>query len=614
MNKNDNKDPKKQKKSILASLRLPFFSSQTTMSVFEEEQVQSPMKTVVNTFKSNKISMIALSVFVGFFLLMTIGPFLKPIDLSFSDSSQANVAPSRDMLSLPKELQNNTKTIGVGPTFSVGVSKQDDIYVWGRGQVTRAISMKEIPDIEWGTIKDISVGDDHVILVNEDNEIFGWGSDRRGQLTVPHYVAGNGEIKRVYAGYQCSIILSEDGYTTFFGNLMMNDYNDFHPYQGQVEDIIITVDSFAALLKDGSVVPLGVLENSFRNIPENMGTVVGIASTANTMAALNEEGDLFIWGNISPNRGEGLIPEHEGKIVLIEGGRNHYVAVTDQNEVLAWGRNLYGESSVPRKISQSNKDIAELYVGSYQNYVVYSDGTVEPFGHKGYIMGTDELGRDLFTRIINGGRLTMTIGAIAVVISTTIATILGGLSGYFGGRIDNVIQRIGEMTSALPFLPFAMILSALIGNKLTNEQRVFMLMIILGVLSWPGLMRLVRAQVLSAREQEYVVAAKALGINEFTIVFRHIIPNVISVIIVSATLSFGGSMLTESALSFLGFGVQAPQPTWGNILNGARSSQVIQDFWWRWVFASVALSICVISVNLIGEGLRDAIDPKSQER
>ncbi len=142
-------------------------------------------------------------------------------------------------------------------------------------------------------------------------------------------------------------------------------------------------------------------------------------------------------------------------------------------------------------------------------------------------------------------------------------------------------------------------------------------MVILGFLSWTGLQRLVRAQVLSVREQEYVIAAKALGgVKQRNIVFKHILPNVISVIIVSATLSFASSMLTEATLSYLGFGgVQAPIPTWGgNMLFGANNSIVIQNFWWRWVFASIVLGISVICINLIGDGLRDAIDPKSQER
>lgn len=177
-----------------------------------------------------------------------------------------------------------------------------------------------------------------------------------------------------------------------------------------------------------------------------------------------------------------------------------------------------------------------------------------------------------------------------------------------------LIQRFAEIISSFPFLPTIILLNSVWGNKFTSTQKVYLIMVLLGFLGWTGLMRLIRAQVLSLREQEFVTAARAMGIKELGIVFQHIIPNVISVIIVSATLDFAGYLLYEATLSFLGFGVQPPQPTWGNMLFGANNSTVIQNFWWRWVFPALILSICIICINLIGTGLDDAIDPKSQER
>ena len=141
-----------------------------------------------------------------------------------------------------------------------------------------------------------------------------------------------------------------------------------------------------------------------------------------------------------------------------------------------------------------------------------------------------------------------------------------------------------------------------------------MIMIILGVLSWPGLARLVRGQILAEREKEFVTAAKALGIKEHVIIFRHILPNVISVVIVNITLRYATSLLTESSLSFLGFGVIPPNPTWGNMLSNSQSNKILRDYWWRWVFPAAALSISTIAINCFGDGLRDAIDPKSNER
>jgi peptide/nickel transport system permease protein len=216
----------------------------------------------------------------------------------------------------------------------------------------------------------------------------------------------------------------------------------------------------------------------------------------------------------------------------------------------------------------------------------------------------------------------MTIGAVAVVIEMIIGIILGGLAGYFGGVVDMVVMRISEIVSSIPFLPLAMILSSILNatmspeipQELATNQRMYLIMIILGVLSWPGLCRLVRAQMFAQREMEYVTAAKALGVKESKIIFSHIIPNVMSVCLVSITLAFGTSMLTESSLSYLGFGVPSWMPTWGNMLNGSKKSIVIQNYWWNWVFVGAIFGVTCICINLIGDALRDALDPKANGR
>ena len=620
MNNDNNKDNKKRK-SFFSLLFGNLFGNKKELSLMEEEDVQSPWRTVINTFRGNKISMTGLLIFLSIFLIVLIGPLLDPIDLSYSETSQINVGPGKDMLNIPQALNGNLQDIAIGPTYSVGVSTNGDMYIWGKTRITSTIDVKYIPP-DMGKIKQVAAGFDHVVVLNDQGEVFAWGSDRQKQSKVPMEVKQLTNIKDVYAGYQNSVVLTEDGKSVYFGNTMNSDYNQYHAYQGKLDKLALTADASMGLTKDGEVVYLGTKKGVYTNIPENMGKVVDIAATAGTMAAVNEDGKVFVWGNTT-RRGEGAVPAIEDgeKIVSINGGRYHYTALTDKGNVLSWGNNYYKKNGKPMPNKQTNiptevqnANIVDLKVGFYQNYAVTDTGNVLTWGLKGYLLGTDELGRDIFTRLLNGGRMSMTIGAVAVIISTTIGIIVGSLSGYFGGKIDMVLQRISEVVGALPFLPFAMILSSLIGNSLPGNQKIFLIMVILGLLSWTGLQRLVRAQVLSVREQEYVIAAKSLGIKERNIVFRHILPNVISVIIVSATLNFATSMLTEATLSFLGFGVQAPQPTWGNMLFGANNSIVIQNYWWRWVFASIVLGVCVICINLIGDGLRDAIDPRSQER
>ena len=177
-----------------------------------------------------------------------------------------------------------------------------------------------------------------------------------------------------------------------------------------------------------------------------------------------------------------------------------------------------------------------------------------------------------------------------------------------------IVMRIAEVVGGLPFIPFAMILSAVLGSRVDTTQRMYIIMVVLGVLTWPSICRLVRAQILAEREQEFVTAAKAMGVREGVIVFKHILPNVISILLVSITLDFATCMLTESTLSYLGFGIPLPTPTWGNMLTGANNSIIIQQYWWRWVFPAAVFGFCTVCINLIGDGMRDAIDPKSAER
>ncbi len=587
------------------------FGNRNDLDIFEEEQIQSPFRTMVNTFISDKVSMTALVIFLLIFLTVVIGPLFRPIELSFMESTQENVAPGRDMMKFPSELNKNVESIAIGPTFSVGLSKDGKVFTWGKTKITNKININNVPK-DMGNVVKIAAGTDHALALNDKGELFAWGSNRQQQGTIPYELKSGKKIKDIYAGYQISGVVTEDGWAYLFGNLMNNDYNDFHQYQGQIDSITLTADAVLGLTNDGEVVYLGTQNNSYSNIPEDMGKVVKIEAGAKTISAINDKGELFIWGNITSDKKEGQVPEVDSKFIDISAGRYHYSAITENGKTYGWGADYYGQASVPKKVQNAN--IVKIYSGYNQNYGITKDGSILTWGLKGYILGSDNLGRDIFDRALNGGRMSMTIGAVAVIISTIIGVIVGGISGFFGGRIDMVLQRISEIIGSLPFLPFVMILSSLIGNALTSQQRVYLIMVILGLLSWTGLQRLVRAQVLSVREQEYVIAAKALGIKQSNIIFKHIIPNVISVILVHATLNFATSMLTEATLSYLGFGVQPPIPTWGNMLFGSNDSIVIQNFWWRWVYVAAIFGICVICINLIGDGLRDAIDPKSQER
>ena len=336
-------------------------------------------------------------------------------------------------------------------------------------------------------------------------------------------------------------------------------------------------------------------------------TVLDIAATNNCYAFVMDDGSVVVFG--AAEYGEKDVPAIPEKVVEINAGTRHFVAVGESGTVYTWGHNDGGQCDV------AGQTTGCVFTGAKQTYLVSDDGELtDSSGFKGYLLGTDNRGRDILTRIGHGGKMTMTIGAVAVIVSTIIAIIVGCLSGYFGGWVDLLLMRITEIFSSIPFLPFAMMLSYVIRTMAIPETtRIFIIMVMLGLLSWTGLARMIRAQVLAEREKEFVIAAQSMGVKENRIAFKHILPNVISIILVNVTLDFAGCMLTESSLSYLGFGVQQPQPTWGNMLYGANNSIVIQNYWWQWVFPAIALSIATISINIIGDTLRDVLDPKSSQ-
>ena len=227
-------------------------------------------------------------------------------------------------------------------------------------------------------------------------------------------------------------------------------------------------------------------------------------------------------------------------------------------------------------------------------------------------MGTDPLGRDIMTRLLYGGRISLTIGLAATAVGIVIGTIIGALAGFYGGWVDNLLMRFTDMFMALPRIFMLIIMSLLMRDLDAPILRAYGgaggIVLILGVLSWTSVARVVRGQFLSLKEKEFVEAARTLGIKNNRIVFRHVLPNTATPIIVAATLLVGATIISESGLSFLGFGVQPPTPTWGNMLNSAQN-EMLNRHWWMAVFPGLMIFLTVISINYIGEGLRDALDP-----
>jgi peptide/nickel transport system permease protein len=218
-----------------------------------------------------------------------------------------------------------------------------------------------------------------------------------------------------------------------------------------------------------------------------------------------------------------------------------------------------------------------------------------------HILGTDDLGRDLFTRILYGGRISLTIGIFSALVGTILGTLMGAMAAYYGGMADNIIMRITDVAFSIPSLPLLIILSSYAKSAIPA------MVVIIGLLSWMPTARVVRGTVLSLKATDFTLAARTLGARSDRIILRHILPNAMAPIIVAATLGVGGAIITESSLSFLGLGVQPPTPSWGNMLQDAQSTMATKP--WLTIFPGMAILITVLCVNFLGDGLRDALDP-----
>lgn len=224
----------------------------------------------------------------------------------------------------------------------------------------------------------------------------------------------------------------------------------------------------------------------------------------------------------------------------------------------------------------------------------------------GHIMGTDQLGRDMFSRVLYGARQSIYIGVLASLIANLIGTMLGAIAGYLGGKFDTIVMRISELVMTFPQLILVLIFVSILGQGVNNVIFVF------AVTGWMTTFRLVRGEFFSLREEAFVEADRAFGFSKPRIIFRHLLPNTISPIVVAFTVNIAIYIIAEAGLSFLGLGVPITTPTWGNLLAAAQSPVVVNEYWWLWVFPALAIVVFVLAVNFIGDGLRDVLDPRQR--
>ena len=616
----------------MSALKRLFFG-ENQKETEENTHIESPSRLIFRSFFHKKTAVAALAFLVGIFLFVFVAPLFVPMDVNYTDPLQQNVAPLYSMRSVPSRLKKQIRDINGFSDFTVGLNEKGEVFVWGNTK-NRLYhwDMKDIPSaVKSDGATFVSAGKDHVIALTKTGEIIGWGDKSCGQygtepvlgaVAFPQELEKGIQpsfVRQLVCGYQATALVGVDGKAYVWGNTnTVRNLADFIGMEG-VKRIVFTNAAAIALKENGEISTgnerLFVSLVSSINGRKNMfdaylvgRNVVEIAATNKCIALITDTGELIVSGVFE--NGEDVLPvlEKGEYFIRLAGGTRHFVGVTNFGNVYGWGHNAHGQCDVREKADT-------VYAGALQSYAVHSGKLVKSVGLKGYLMGTDGRGRDVFSRIVHGGKMTMTIGGVAVLVSSVIAIVVGCISGYFGGWVDTLLMRITEIFSSMPFLPFAMLLSQIIRNyNVSENMRIFIIMLILGALSWTGLARMIRGQVLAEREKEFVLAAKAMGVKQLKIAFLHVLPNIVSVILVSMTLSFASCLLTESSLSYLGFGVQQPQPTWGNMLHGANNSAIIQHYWWQWVFPALFLSLAVICINVVGDALRDALDPKNAER
>jgi peptide/nickel transport system permease protein len=243
-------------------------------------------------------------------------------------------------------------------------------------------------------------------------------------------------------------------------------------------------------------------------------------------------------------------------------------------------------------------------IATQSPFVVSDNANLVPYWK--HILGTDSVGRDVFSRLIYGARVSLTVGVLTVLISVGIGTVLGLLSGYFGGKTDMIIMRLTDMFMSFPDIMLILVIVSIVGPGLRN------IIIVLGLLQWPGVTRIVRSNVLVIKQEDYIKSCTVLGLSTSRTLFIHILPNTIAPILVYATTGIASAIITEASLSFLGMGVQPPTPSWGNMLTDAQSLTVLTTQPWLWVPAGTLIFLSVLAINAIGDGLRNALDARQQ--
>lgn len=323
------------------------------------------------------------------------------------------------------------------------------------------------------------------------------------------------------------------------------------------------------------------------------------------------------------------INEHEGQITIFDDKGEPFAEVSniivnplDQNEFLPVEFKAIARDAINNREKKFEFVGADGVTTEYDVYRVNTNYYIRretstvlinmfEFPTTRHLLGTDNNGMDMLTRLMHGGRISLMVGFVAVFLELIIGVVVGGISGYFGGTVDTALMRFVDLFNSIPAFPLILIFGSVMDTlEVSPTNRMLILMAILGLLGWTGIARVVRGQILSLREQDFMVATEATGIRTSRKIFRHLVPNVMPILIVTATASLGGLIITEATLGFLGLGIKYPLASWGSIINISSDAFIMETYWFMWIPAGLLILLTVLGFNFVGDGLRDAYDPK----
>ncbi len=563
---------------------------QEELDLGDESRVKtlSPTMLVLKRFVRNRLAITGMIFIVGMFIFSFIGGFL----MSYSETEVF-----KKYESMYKVYAGITENENLRYVIDEGV----DFTTLDVSQFVLATS-EESPIFESGDrlFAQRKFDDDFYMIYSVDE--IGLTLSLRGDISVNTSVDGLGDD---FNQVVIASIKDEESVFDFDGETYMIAYDNKNNVLYRAKPIVVAsknVYDYANKESKHSFDFAVAVENGIREGAKtiDLDGVTYMLADKDGMTEVSLDGELY--ANISRYSIE---PFYEDSFFSLDFKARIREAVQKEEETF-----LYDEKG-------AGEETFRLYRQNLQWTLEHEESTylVDEYASpsKEHLLGTDGHGMDILTRLMYGGRISLRIGFLVVAISTTIGIILGGVAGYFGKWVDMLIMRVVDTFNCIPSLPLFIIIGAVLDQlRIDPQVRLNMLMMILAVLSWPSIARMVRGQILSLREQEFMTATEATGIRVSKRIFKHLIPNVIPQLIVICTLSLGSVILTESVLSFLGVGVKFPFASWGNIINAVNNVHVLSNYTFAWIPAGICILITVLGFNFIGDGLRDAFDPKAK--